>query len=364
MRLFLDEQDGASLIPCPLCRRPLLLAAERRGRWVVGYRQLYLRPSRQAMLVCSDCQCDHSEAVSIAATPEDAVIYSSYRAASLWSIQERSHALTLDELQEWLRRLSTLYARTGNPKLPSAYRFWRERFRFTYWSIMHPLRRHLESGEETVLQGKEVYEKGVVKELLQHGVLLERTDGSGTRFVRLSQLHAVYGVFDWNRYPVRFDFADGSDSLEDGNRTTYTPSSFAIVAGHRVAVEAVSKRGLCRVRTNDPEPARALGLSPSFPGVFSGEFPAGLVERCFRGIQFAYVQGFRLHLRSMTTDRDVFQLETRSIEAARALKMHRDSMMWIGVRDQLRWWRYFHRDEIERFEEKQIPLTLADLMTR
>jgi len=361
MRLYLDERDGTSLITCPCCSRPLLLAAERRGRWVVGYQHLHLRPGRLAMLVCPDAACDHKEDVEIVATPDDAVIYSSSQAASRWSVQERYWELTLDEIQQRLERLWSLYNQTGNPKLPSAFRFWRERFRFEYWSIMHGLRRGLQEDEDVVLEGKELREQGRVKEIQGRAVLLDRSDGTGTVLVRLGELRQVAGVLNWPRGDTRFDFGDGLD-IQKGNHVLSRSTRFVIVAGCRLELDSVTRHGACHVRTDDAETARDLGLQPYYQGSWGGEIPASLVERCFRSIRFCYVQGHRLNFLSVTKDPEIIFLGTRNMETARVLKMRRDSLIFCGQREQLRWHRFFNRSEIERTEEKQIPRDIWELV--
>ncbi len=362
MRLFLDEREGAGAIPCPDCGKPLLLAAERRGRWVVGFQYLHLRPGRQAMLVCSDIGCDYREEVQIVDTPDDAVIFSSSNAASFWSWTERSHKLTIGDLHTKLDQLVTLYERTENPKIPSAIRFWRDRYRFTYGSIKHHIKRCMEDGTEVYLTGKGLIETGTVKALLETAVELEKSDGGGTTLIRLADLHnaACYSRRLFSER-VRFDFGDQSD-ITLGNHTIHTPDRFAIVYGLKVAIDSVTSHGLCRVRTDDPQVAKALLLHPTFEHFYTGEVPAAFVERCYKLVRHAYVQGYRLSFISLTRDPNVVQLRTRDMEAARALKMRQERMFWMGQKKRLRWLRFFRLSEIDRFEDKHIPFDIRDMI--
>lgn len=367
MRLFLGEKDGAGMIACPECGLPLLLAAERRGRWVVGYDHLHLRVGRPAMLVCPDLDCHHREDVQIAGTPDDAVVYNSRTAGHLWSMSEHQPFETLGEIRERLIRIAELYRRTGNPKAPSAYRYWREQYRHTYAGIVPELREALKSNTEVILQGKGSSERGRVMELFPDSVLLDRTENNETVLVPLGNLKYVtdyHPAFFVSRKP-RFDFHDGADDRPH-NHCVHTDTRFAMVSGRRVILSHVSRFGNCQIETSDPEVAQALGLRLRVGHHYRAVVPAGLIDRCFKSVRWCYVHGYRLELHSATTDLEVFQLRTRSMEVARALKMHREWSQFVMVgsreRQQLRWWGYFHLSETERTEEKQIPLEISKII--
>ena len=349
------------MILCPECRRPLLLAADYRGRWVVSYRALALRRGRMAMLVCPDMACDYVEPVRIAAAPDDAVVYSSSQAAYLWSRQERAHEQTLGQLHERLTGLAALYEEPGNPKAPSAVRYWRDQYRMTYANVVQPLKRAYKEGTEVLLEGAGGRQRGRVTALLKHGVHLERSDGSGRITVRLSDLYRVYAIWTLFDKRPRFDFSDPAERRPE-THTVQRPTTFVMIDGYRLGLLSVTRRGVCRVETADPETARDLGLVQISPPWYYGELPAGLVERCFWTIRFAYVKGYRMRLRSATNDPDVVQLETREMEAARTLKMAQHWLFWNGERHQLKWWKFFHRNEIDYWEEKQFPRQIWEMV--
>lgn len=312
------------------------------------------------MLICPDMECDHREDVEIVASPADAVIFSSSSAGWNWKIHEQWNRLTLSEILIRMNEIAELYRETGNPKLPSFYRFWRWEYRMTYWRIIHPLRKAVGKKDRMVLSGRNLNVQGRIKELLKHSVVVEQSNGAGTKMVSLGDLRNVAHAWEGPKRPLRFDFATGSEW--SGDFHVIQPSTrFVIVTGQRLILNDVTMHGLCRVQTDDEAVAGGLGMT-RFPDSYKGEVPAALVERSFRAIRFGYVQGYRLLVRSVTTNPDIFVLATRNMEAARAFKMHRDEWIWCGEREQLRWWRYFHRDEIERMEEKQIPLALNELI--
>ena len=314
------------------------------------------------MLVCPGLDCEYVEQVQIADRPDDAVIFSSSSAAWRWSLLESAHQLTLGEIEERLWHLRRLYAQTASPKLPSQYRYWRERGRFQYWNNWHDLNRHMKENDEADLEGKDFRFKGRVLEFLDdRTVLIARSDNGETVVVRIDDLHNVYGVWNWPR-SLRFNFGDGSDALKEGNHVIHTSTRFAVVMGHRVGLDSVTRHGICRVRTSDPETARSLNLRLSFPNTFSGELPVALVERAFKAVTHCYVGGYRLNFLSITNDPEIVQVGTRNMEAAQALKMRRDGIHWIGQRQQLRWWRFINLSMIERFEEKQIPINIWELV--
>jgi hypothetical protein len=361
MRLYLGEGDGAGMIACPACGLPLLLAAERRGRWVVGYHHLHLRVGRAAMLVCPDLHCHHREDVQIAGTPDDAVVYNSHHAAGLWSVTEGQPFETLGEHRERLMRIAELHQRTGNPKAPSAYRYWRDQYRQTYGDIVPELKHALKSQVEVILEGRETSERGRVMDLFADSVLLDRTENHETVLVPLGSLRLVthyHSAFFPSRKP-RFDFYEGPDRRRE-NHCVHTPTRFAMVSGRRVILSEVSRFGKCLIETPSIEVAQALGLQLRVGDHYQAVVPAGLLDRCFKSVRWCHVRGHRLELQSATAKPGVFQLRTRSMEAARALKMHQHwSMFRIRERQQLRWWGYFHETEIERTEEKQIPLDIS-----
>lgn len=349
------------MILCPVCRRPLLLAADYRGRWVVSYRTLALRSGRAAMLVCPDMGCDYVEPVRIAAAPDDAVVYSSAQAAFLWSRHEDAYEQTLGQLHERLTDLAAIYEKTGNPKVPSAVRYWRDRYRMTYANVTQPLKRAYKERAEVCLEGTGGRQYGRVTALLKHGVHLEQSDGSGRVTVQLADLSHVFSVWRLFDKRQRFDFSDPAERRPD-TRPVSRPTTCVIIDGCRLGLQSVTRRGICRVETADPETARDLGLVQIFPPWYYGELPAGLVERCFRTIRFAYVKGYRMRVRSATNDPEVVQLETREMEAARALKMAQNWLIWNGERHQLKWCKLFHRDEIEYWEEKQLPRQIWEMV--
>ncbi|HYF80374.1 MAG TPA: hypothetical protein VD973_24965 [Symbiobacteriaceae bacterium] len=367
MRLFLGEGDGAGMIACPACGLPLLLAAERRGRWVVGYNHLHLRNGRAAMLVCPDLDCHHREDVQIAGTSDDAVVYNSHHAAHLWSETDKQPFETLGERRERLMRIAELHQRTGNPKAPSAYRYWREQYRQTYGWIVPELKYALKSQVEVILEGKETSERGRVMDLLADSVLLDRTENHETVLVPLGSLRLVahyHPAFFPSRKP-RFDFHEGPSNRRE-NHPVSTPTRFAMVSGRRVILSEVSRFGKCLIETPSIEVAQALGLQLRVGDHYQAVVPAGLLDRCFKSVRWCHVRGHRLELHSATAKPGVLQLRTRSMETARALKMHRQwsqfHMVGRRERQQLRWWGYFHETEIERTEEKQVPLDISEMI--
>lgn len=366
MRLFLGDGDGAGMIACPECGLPLLLAAERRGRWVVGYDHLHLRVGRAAMLVCPEIDCPYKEDVQIAGTPDDAVVYNSRRAASLWRTGLRSLE-TLGELRDQLEHIADAYERAGNPKAPSAYRYWRDRYHRACGRVVPPLKHALKSDTEVILEGKETRERGRVMELFPDSVLLDRTENNETVLVPLGSLARVrQNYFAFRTAPKpRFDFHEDTGEYER-NHCVHTPKRFAMVSGHRVILSQVSRFGNCVIQTPDPEVAQALGIRLRVAGDYWATIPAGLVDRCFLSVRWCHVQGHRLEMYSATAVPGVFRLRTRSLETARALKMHREVSRFIpiGRREPqgLRWWGYFDETEIEQTEEKQIPLNVSEMI--
>jgi hypothetical protein len=363
LRLYLDAHDGASLIPCPQCGRPLLLGAQRMGRWLVGYRRGFrVRPGQQAMLVCPAYDCTYSEDVLIASVPHDAVIYSAVKAAWNFSLEERSHQRTLDEVHQMIHRLRKQYTQGGHPKLPSAVRFWREHLGFMRWNIKEYLQRSFKEGCQVHCEGKGWAEQGNVKVLMEHGVMLERSDTGETVFIRAGDLRGVaYKGGVWEHQPSRFDFGRKRPH-RPATHPVFTPTHYVIIDGCPLILDGVTTHGLCRVRSDDPRVMEALQLwNPRDEFAYAyGEFPLALAERYYRVIRYCQVRGYRMHLRSFTKNRDFVQLETRDLEAARALLMDR-SIQFDGERNALRWWGYFHRDEITGHEEVQVPLSLQRL---
>lgn len=362
LRLYLDAAEGAAAIGCPACGRPLLLGAERMGRLLVGYRGGFsVRPGRRALLVCPGYECKHQEEVEIAGAPADAVPFSALHAAGRFMLEERFHELTLDEMKQELDRLVTLFRQAGSPKLVSAIRYWKERYQFAYWHVLDYLEQSHREGREVVCDGKARSERGTVVALLHDGVLLERSGSGDTILLRAGDLHSV--AFCMQRGPEqRFDFGNRS-AVAPGNRPIHTPDRFVVITGQELALDAVTRHGKCRVHTRDREAAGALGLRMAHGDMYAGEFPTLFVDRCFLRVRYCQVQGRRLHLQSETRDPDVLQLGTRDLETARALDMHR-SLTWIGQRNALRWWRFFHRSEIEKVEEVRVPLRLPSPLIR
>lgn len=353
LRLFLDSNNGACMLLCPTCRRPLLLGAERMGRLLVGYRGPFrIRPGRRALLVCPTYTCDYQEEVEIARSSADAVIYSPSGAASRFQVDVRDWERTVDELKQEIDRLAEQYERGGHPKLLSAIRFWVEKYRFAYWHVADYLKESYREGREVVCTGKDRSERGKVVALLDDGVLLERAFTGETIFLRAGELQMVAFIMDWTRN-FRFDFGERS-GVHTGNHPMHSPTRFAVVSGHTLAVESINRRGICHVKSPDPKVAEVLGLIPS-RGTYVGELPIALLDRLFRRVRYCHVQGHRLYFMSITKDPEILQLGTHDLDTARELKMFRQ-MTYVGQRHALRWWRYFRRDEISAEEEIQVPI--------
>jgi len=356
LRIYLDFNEGVSTIPCPTCGRPLLLAAERMGRWTVAYEFGFrVRPGRQVMLVCSGYECEYVEPIEIADKPDDAVILSASRAAACFQNEEEAWRLTLTELWEKINTVTAICRRTGNPKLPAAVRYWRERYSWIYSHVVTYLKRSLDEGSEVVCYGREQYhEQGRVRSLVDDGVMLERSSSGELVHVRLGDLH--FAATCMGSRPRRFDF-DGRDALVPGNSVQWTPRLHVVVGGYPLAFDDITSRGLCRVHTRDPEAARALGIFNPRLSSYPGEFPSVLVERTYLRLRYHWVQGHRLYLLSQTRDPCVLQLATHKLETARALSMRRQ---WDPIlrRKALRWFEFFRTDEIEKSEEIQVPMRL------
>lgn len=354
LRLFLDYNDGAAIIPCPQCSAPLILGAERRGRWVVGYRGGFgVKPGKTALLICPGFHCGHREPVEIADSTTDAVAYSPSHASGMFQMELRLYEKTLDDLRAEMMRLHERYCESGEPKLPWALRMLKERYQFEYWNIKDYLERSLSEGREVVCEGRGRTERGRVQAVLHDGVLFERTETREVVFLRSGELRSV--SFRMELRPQRFDF--GEKSHRTGHHPIHTPFRFVVVTGFHLGLDTVTRYGLCRVRTHDPVVARAMRMRQVQEGLYLGEFPSALVERTYRSVRYCHVRGRRLHLLSFTRDPDVFQLETRDFDAARELRMHR-AWHWLGQRQALRWWGYFHREEIEEQEELRVPMRL------
>ncbi|MDF2626851.1 MAG: hypothetical protein K0R39_682 [Symbiobacteriaceae bacterium] len=367
MRLFLNESEGTGMIACPACGLPLLLAAERRGRWVVGYQHLHLRIGRTAKLVCPDLACDHWEPVVIAGTPDDAVVYSSGSAASLWRMTAWEPDETLGEIHKRLLYIQAIYRKTGTPKAPSAFRFWRDQYRFLCSGVIPELKYGMKHNEELILEGRERSERGRVIELLPDSVLLDRSENHETVLVPFGDLRQVSRYIpEVMHHPRhRLDFHDESD-LWKRNHCVNRTTQFAMVSGHKVELYSVSRHGECLIETSDAVVAKALGIRLRVDDRYRALVPAGFIDRCYKSVRWCYVRGHRLELHAATVLPDVYQLRTRSLEVARELKM-RYSWSWFGIvdtreRNQMRWWKFFHQSEIERTEEKQIPLDISKLV--
>lgn len=362
LRLYLDAHDGASLIRCPQCGSPMLLGVRRMGLWLVGYRRGFrVRPGHPAMLVCPAYECPYTEDVVIASTPDDAVIYSAVNAGWKFDLAEQSHQRTLDEMHQIVHRLRRLYSQGGHPKLPSAVRFWRERLGFMHWHIKEYLQRSFKEGCHVYCEGKDWHERGNVKVLMEHGVVLERSDTGETVFIRAGDLRGVAYTGLWEHRRSHVDFS-GERPQHLASHPVFTPLHYVVIDGYPLVLDGVTAYGLCRVRSDDARVMEALQLwNPRDEFAYAyGEFPLALAERCYRVIRYCHVRGYRLHLRSFTKNRDVVQLETRDLETARALLMDR-SLLFVGERNALRWDGFFHRDEITAQEEIQVPLSLRRL---
>lgn len=355
LRLFLDANDGAGIIPCPVCDRPLLLGVKKMGKFLVGYRGGFcLRPGSRALLVCPDYSCDHEEEVEIARTPADAVVFSALHAAGMYRMAAYRHTDTLAEVAQEIQRLITLHKQGAGDKLLCAIRYWREQYQFKYWQIKKCLEESHEKGREISCQGKNWHSvQGTVRGVLPDGVLLERTANGETVFLRTADLS--YAGFCLRFSPRRFDF--GGDDHAFFGSVRDTPWHFVVIAGHPLALTTFTPFGICRAQTRDVEVARTLNLRQTMANIYVGEFPTALVERYYLQLRYYRVQGFRLHLLSETGHPGVLQLGTHQMETARALRMHRQ---WtcVGQRQALRWWRYFEGSEIGEMEEVQVPLRL------
>ncbi|MFZ5815851.1 MAG: hypothetical protein ACOY93_11180, partial [Bacillota bacterium] len=294
MRLFLSHRDGLSLILCPRCRKPLLLAQERRGYWRVGYLTGFrLRPGRQAMLVCPDMDCDHVEPVEIAASAADAVPYLPYGAAHAYDWEQIGRSFTLAEIQGIINDLRRRW-KEGNRKAPSAIRYWRHRLRTEYASIIADLRSSYEQGEEIACTGLDWELRGRVSVLFRMGFFLTLSQTGDTVFISTPTLvHVTRHLWlPFQEEEQRFDFGGKPEG-----RLTHPHNlqhRFAVIAGHTVQLHSISRMGICYVTTEDPEVARELGLWSFSGGRHAGEFPVGVLEQLYLLVYYAHVGGFRL----------------------------------------------------------------------
>jgi len=358
VKLYLDVNEGASLVPCPRCHSPLLLGFERRGRLFVGYgRGVYLQPGLPALLVCCNYECDHQEPVQIAATPADAVVFSAMHAAGLYKLHVRSWDTTLDELGEQIRDLQDLHRRTGREKLLCAIKALKEEFDYVRHSIRSTLAEASQNGRPVSLMGGAALNlAGRVITTTMRGALLECDDGE-TRLVDAGELCSVAWAYEPPEEPSRFDFGYGS-RLPRGAWAIHTPRHCVEIAGHTFNLDNTTNYGICAVHTNDPEVAAELNLWCIYRDRYVGEFPAALVERHFLRLQYCWVQGHRLRLEAYSRVPDLVLLETHDMATAQALQMHRETMYCIGARQRLSWWRHFTWREIDRVEEIRVPLPL------
>ncbi|MFZ5826051.1 MAG: hypothetical protein ACOY94_17285 [Bacillota bacterium] len=355
MQLFLTNRDGFGQIPCPRCSRPLLLALSRKGRWLVSYRTGFrVRAGKEAMLVCPDLACDHVERVRIAARSGDAVAFNPW-SASLHFGEPHQYAnarRTLSEVWEQVVQLKQEYDQTGNPKIPSLFRFWREEYRLKYWGLRYTLQQAHERKSEVVCVGKGWKMQGRVVSLVDRGLLIEPGEGGEPVYIALGTLtgtgHVWSGPWPFKRPALRFDFGGGG-SATLGAYSHNPPQRFAVVGGHSVELLSVSPGGVCQVATSDPHVARALHLWGDNGRRFTGEVPAVLVERVYRVVRYAHVGEHRLHLISQGFGR--VRVETKSLKTAEALQMNRCAET---ARRSLRWWKEYALSDIT-LEVVEIP---------
>jgi len=357
LRLYLDQNEGVASVRCPVCSRLLLPAAKRMGRMVVAYGGGFVaRPGARVLLVCPSYECDYQEPVEIARTPQDAVVFSTVRAASRWQQHERMYQRTIGEIRQEIERLIGLYEQTANPKVPSAVKQWREKLGFSVHMARDYLERSYREDCEIYCRTKETEMRGKVKALLQDGVLFERVNNGGTVLIQTDDVHnvAMSGVAF---RPLRFDFSDRSNRVQPGIRTQSLCRYFVVYGGQSLCYGGITKHGICSAHTEDPAVAHALGLPLDENSAYHSEFPAALADRWYILLRYCWVKGHRLYVTSFTTDPDVLELETRNLAAAQELHMRR-AWTWCGQREALRWQRLFHRSEIEDEEEREVPIRM------
>jgi hypothetical protein len=352
LRLYLDR-EGYTRIPCPTCNRPLLLGAERMGRWVVGWeRGLRIRPGAPATLVCSGYACDYVEPVEIARRPDEATRFDGYGAA--WQFRQQAAACnrTMHEMAGEIQQLTQRLKAGGHPKLHSAIKFWREQLRQLRSQLSYDVRSSFQEKREVHCEGRDIDETGVITEIRDNGLMLTRKADGTSVFVAASQLRHVYQLWEELMNPesqaYRFNFAP-SRRKEFGCHEQFVARDFVVVSGYVLALSNVSTSGICTVATGSVEAARALGLWSDDGRCFRGELPIGLVERRYMALQYAYVKGHKLYVRAHTTHPDVLVCTTSKLDIAQALQMPRKDCFWDGSR-QLEWEQYYHRSELDRLE--------------
>jgi len=358
LRLYLDQNEGVASIRCPHCTLPLLPAAERMGHMVVAYGGGFVaRAGAQVLLVCPSYECDYQEPVEIARKPQDAVVFSTCQAASRWQMRERVYERSIGEIRQEIERLIRLHDETGNPKLPAAIKVWSEQLGFSQYLARDYTERSYRDDCEIWCQTTTENMRGKVKALMHDGVLFERASDGKTVLIQLADIYHVTlaGLCTWSKQ--RFDFRDDPDNPKPGNVPQFMQRRFIVYGGQTLCFDGVTKHGICRAHTKDPAVARTLGLPLDENSAYHGEFPVVLVERYYHLVRYCWVKGHRLHMTSLTRDPDVFQLATRSMEAARELRMRRN-WTWCGQREALRWHRFFDRQEIENEVDVEITLRL------
>jgi hypothetical protein len=360
LQLSIDCNEGASIIPCPRCGQVLLLGFAKMGRLIVSYDGTAKRLRGPALLVCPDADCSHQEPIQLVKDSLDAIAFDSHGASHIFKSRQAYWHRSIAEMDELIKQYQQAYRQTKNPKLPCLIRLWRQQFDYTCSTVTHSVHQAHRKKEQIHLVGPNLDEKGYIKAIREDGVLLQRSQTKEEIFCEAGQLRSAYvyrAVVGWTDEEQQMP--GGAKSYGD-LRTIHSPSCFAVLEGHTFVLERATFYGRVRLATTDPALAKAYGFVESDPGHWVGEMPAPLVQRAYRRIQLCYVNGYRMRISAETTNPEVFQVETNRHHIAEALGMPRSSMLVFTRRGNRRTrHRFFHRNEIDRIEELQVPYKLS-----
>lgn len=360
LHLSIDVNEGVSIIPCPRCGRPLLLGYAKMGRLLVLYDGGVRRSRGPALLVCPELTCSHQEPVELVRDSLDAVAFNPFGAYWHFQAQQDSYHRSIAEMDRMMKQYAEQYSETHNPKLPSLIRFWRKRFEYTCSSVTHTVHEAQRKREAVHLVGPNLDETGYVKSIRSDGVVLRRTKTDEEIFCEAGELHSAWMTNPKLALSLKEeDDGPGSRHWYGDIQTINEGHCFAVVDGHTFQIEHALYYGMVRLHTKDAALAKAYGFIESVNDLWVGEWPAALIQRAYRRIRLCYVHGFRLRIASATTDPDVFQVATSRLHIAEALGMKRPKLIFCTRRGLSRdRFRFFHRREIDRIEELQVPYKL------
>lgn len=362
LQLSIDVNEGAGVIPCPRCGQALLLGYDKMGKLIVLYDGPVKRSRGPALLVCPEVDCSHQEPVQLVKDNLDAVAFNPFYASHIFMARQDYRNRSIAEMDELIKGYKRQYKQTENPKLPSLIRFWRQRFEYTCSSVTHSVHEAHRKKGKIHLVGPNLDETGYIKAIQENGVYLQRVQTNEEIFCEAGQLHSA-----WLYTMVIARDEDEADGPVQGTaksygdlKTVHEPSCFAVIDGHTFEVERTSFYGWVRLTTRDAALAQAYGLVEVQSDQWVGEWPSALVQRAYRRIRLCHVGGYRMRISSATTNPEVFQVETTRLHIAEALRMPKSARRnWLTMRGVYRVnHRFFHRDEVDRIEELQVPYKL------